>query len=73
MFTLERDHAGMLKCADEEDLKIDDLISKFMDSNQIRVSVRKIPMGGKNMRNTSAIQTKLISNGSSPGKLKKEK
>lgn len=40
---------------------VNDLISKFLESNQIRISVRKVPIVGKNLRNLSAVQTKQIS------------
>lgn len=59
----------------KNNLHIDDLISEFFESNQIRISVRKIPIVGK--RNLNAIQTKQIptnhANGSSMSKIRKEK
>lgn len=78
MFKFEADklvEVGEKTCSDAYDL-----ISEFKESNQIRVCVRKVPVGGKNLRHLSAIQTKYISshtNGtslsSSSVKVKKEK
>lgn len=75
-FEIENRHEPIAK--NKSNLDVSDLISEFSESNQIRMSVRKVPVTtGKNLRNLSAIQTKYISNnhanGSSPVKIKKEK
>lgn len=65
--------------AKNKNFDVSDLVSEFMESNQVRVSVRKVPVSGKNLRHLSAIQTKYISNTnlanglSSPLKIKREK